>query len=49
MKSWWDENDARERNEKPDPALFGLDMDAVRARFADYLDHMARWTGQQAA
>ena len=49
MKSWWDENDARERAEKPDPALFGLDMDAVRARFGDYLDHMAGWTGQETA
>lgn len=43
MAAWWDSNRAAERMSKPDPARFGLDFDAVRAQFADYLKHMETW------
>jgi len=43
MASWWESNTAAERMAKPDPARFGLDPQAVRARFADYLNHMDQW------
>lgn len=43
MKAFWEENEARERYEKPDPAVFGLDYDDVRKRFAPYLERMERW------
>ena len=49
MARWWAENDLREREEKPDPALFGLDYDEVRGKFAEYLGRMEKWTGQTAA
>jgi hypothetical protein len=44
MTAWWASNSETERMVKPDPAAFGLDMSAVRIRFADYLTHMDRWT-----
>ena len=34
----------REQNVHPDPATFGIDLDAVRPLFADYTARMARWT-----
>ncbi|EZP81378.1 sulfotransferase [Novosphingobium resinovorum] len=43
MAIWWESNTAAERMAKPDPARFGLDPQAVRARFADYLNHMDQW------
>lgn len=43
MAAWWESNTAAERMAKPDPARFGLDPQAVRARFADYLNHMDQW------
>ncbi|AOR77017.1 hypothetical protein LH128_18329 [Sphingomonas sp. LH128] len=43
MATWWESNTAAERMAKPDPARFGLDPQAVRARFADYLNHMDQW------
>lgn len=43
MAAWWASNSEAERMVKPDPAKFGLDAEAVRTRFADYLDHMDRW------
>lgn len=43
MKSFWEENEARERYDKPDPSVFGLDYDEVRTRFAPYLERMERW------
>ena len=43
MAAWWRSNTATERMAKPDPARFGLDPQAVRARFSEYLDHMGRW------
>jgi hypothetical protein len=43
MKAFWEENEARDTFEKPDPSVFGLDYDDVRARFAPYLERMERW------
>ncbi len=43
MKAFWEENEARERFDKPDPSVFGLDYDDVRTRFAPYLERMKRW------
>ncbi|MFC3213792.1 hypothetical protein [Novosphingobium panipatense] len=43
MSQWWAGNEQAERMVKPDPARFGLDLEAVRARFTDYLHHMDRW------
>lgn len=40
MARWWASNAQAERMAKPEPALFGLDPDEVRAGFADYLDFM---------
>jgi hypothetical protein len=45
MKRWWTENaEHREANVHPDPAEFGLDLDEVRTRFADYTTRMHDWT-----
>lgn len=49
MATWWTSNSAAERMAKPDPAQFGLQPDAVRAHFADYLRHMDRWAPRAAA
>jgi hypothetical protein len=47
MKQWWAENaEHREENVHPEPALFGLDLDEVRTRFATYTARMADWTGR---
>lgn len=43
MKAFWAENEGRETYEKPDPSVFGLDYDDVRARFAPYLERMKVW------
>lgn len=43
MQLWWEQNEARERYEKPDPAVFGIDYDEVRKEFAGYLERMDRW------
>jgi hypothetical protein len=43
MEAWWQQNEARERYEKPDPAVFGIDYDEVRKDFAPYLERMNRW------
>jgi len=43
MKAFWEENEARETYEKPDPSVFGLKDDDVRARFAPYLERMKGW------
>ncbi|WP_159980201.1 MULTISPECIES: sulfotransferase [unclassified Novosphingobium] len=43
MAAWWEANSSTERMAKLDPAKFGLEPGAVRARFADYLHHMDRW------
>ena len=45
MQRWWAQNaDTREANIHPDPADFGLDLEAVRARFAAYTARAAEWT-----
>lgn len=43
MKAFWQENEARDRFEKPDPSLFGIDYDEVRGKFSEYLARMERW------
>jgi len=50
MRRWWDANAVdRDENVHPDPAAFGLDLDEVRARFADYSTRMAGWTRSETA
>lgn len=45
MKRWWAAFAAtREENVHPDPSEFGLDLDAVRSRFAGYAERMHDWT-----
>lgn len=45
MRRWWAENaEHREVNVHPDPAEFGLDLDEVRTRFAEYTTRMHDWT-----
>jgi hypothetical protein len=45
MSRWWQEFAAnREQNVHPDPATFGIVLDDVRPRFADYTARMAQWT-----
>jgi hypothetical protein len=49
MRRWWGDHAARrEPNVHPDPAAFGLDLDAVGRRFAGYTARMAEWTGEGA-
>lgn len=37
MRAWWEQHaEHREVNVHPDPAALGLDLDAIRGRFADY-------------
>ena len=43
MAAFWEENEARERYEKPDPAVFGIDYSDVRGQFSDYLRRMEQW------
>ncbi len=48
MRRWWRENaENREQHELPDPADFGIDLDRVQPRFADYTARMARWTEER--
>jgi hypothetical protein len=45
MERWWHaNNDDRDENVHPDAAEFGLDLDEVRARFADYTTRAQQWT-----
>jgi hypothetical protein len=45
MRRWWEQNaERREVNVHPDPAEFGLDLDEVRGRFADYAAKIPAWT-----
>ncbi len=46
MDAWWKKNDERERYEKPDPSVFGIDFDEVREDFAIYLERMQQWAPQ---
>ena len=47
MATWWQEFAAhREPNVHPDPATFGLVLDDVRPRFAQYTARLAQWTAR---
>ena len=47
MARWWHDNaETREQNVHPDPADFGIHLDAVRPLFADYMKRVAVWTGR---
>jgi hypothetical protein len=44
MRQWWSQHaEQREVNIHPDPEAFGLDLDAVRELFADYVTRMKEW------
>lgn len=44
MARWWAENaEHREPSPKVDPADFGLDLDAIRPRFAEYVERSGEW------
>lgn len=48
MLGWWEHNAAtREPGVRADPADFELDLDAVRPRFADYVEHARQWVGRR--
>jgi hypothetical protein len=45
MQEWWAQNaENREPADVNDPARSGLDLDAVKPRFAEYVARMERWT-----
>jgi len=45
MQRWWTANaENREPSPARDPADFGLDLDAIRPRFADWVAASKRWT-----
>jgi hypothetical protein len=49
MQSWWiDAAGEREPSSRADPVEFGIDFDAVRRRFARYVEHAGRWTNHSA-
>ena len=49
MQSWWTLAAAeREPSSRADPVEFGIDFDAVRPRFARYVEHSKRWTNHSA-
>jgi hypothetical protein len=46
MRQWWAHNaENREPRTKADPADFGMNFDAIRPLFADYVARAAVWTG----
>lgn len=48
MHRWWEENaETREPNVHPDAKTFGIDVDSVKAQFADYVTHAAHWTATE--
>ncbi|OHV27921.1 MULTISPECIES: sulfotransferase family protein [Pseudofrankia] len=50
MRRWWKENsEDRVRVKHSDPADYGLDLDAIRPRFARYVARVARWTDRPAS
>jgi hypothetical protein len=50
MRGWWKQSsEERVRVKHSDPADFGLDLDAIRPRFAEYIDRSARWTTRAGA
>jgi len=45
MRKWWSENaENREPSTHPDPETFGIDLDDVRPRFAEYTARAKEWT-----
>ena len=45
MRTWWQEHaETRTASVHPDPATFGLDLNAVRPLFADYTARIDTWT-----
>ncbi len=45
MRNWWAQAAGeREPSSHADPAQFGIDLDAVRPLFADYVDAATHWT-----
>jgi hypothetical protein len=45
MRNWWAQAaDEREPSQRADPVEFGIDVEAVRPLFTDYVEHARRWT-----
>jgi hypothetical protein len=45
MRAWWKQNaENREPSTHPDPSTYGLDLEAVRPLFADYVSRAQKWT-----
>ena len=45
MRNWWTQAAAeRQPSQRADPVEFGIDIEAVRPLFADYVEHARRWT-----
>jgi hypothetical protein len=45
MRQWWEANAAnREPSTRSDPATYGVDLEAVRPLFADYVNRSILWT-----
>ena len=45
MRNWWNQAAAeRQPSQRADPVEFGIDIEAVRPLFADYVEHARRWT-----
>jgi hypothetical protein len=48
MQSWWTRAAAqREPSTHADPVQYAIDLDAVRPRFAQYVDRAGRWTAHE--
>jgi len=48
MRNWWTEAAAeREPSQRADPVEFGIDLEQVRPRFAQYVDMASRWTAHE--
>jgi hypothetical protein len=48
MTEWWHTNaEQRQQNIHPDPAAYGIDLDQVRALFAEYVSRIPAWTNHQ--
>jgi hypothetical protein len=49
MRRWWAAHaETRGTNVHPEPAEFGLDLEAVRGRFAAYTSRIDGWTSRPA-
>ena len=47
MRQWWTRNaENREPSAHSAAEDFGLDLDEIRPKFADYVEHAARWTAR---